>query len=271
MDRPLSGLPAATVVAAVKANWADFYAHVGRAPTAELSIGPSLSWLLTDVPDPFLNVVFRTDLPSDGLTEIVDGALRHFRSRHIARLSWWADSSGADPGHHLLSRGLTFHSSGTAMATDLRSVADTVPTPAGLVVVPVEDRTTLQPWVQVMSVGFGIPKEAEGRLLELFSSVAVEPPLQTYLALLDGRPVATSQLFVGAGAAGIYNVTCLPDARGRGIGAAVTRAPLQEARRQGCDLAILQASRLGYPVYRRLGFHDYGRIGTYQFVSNERS
>jgi GNAT superfamily N-acetyltransferase len=267
MDRPLSELPAATVVAAVKANWADFYSYVGRAPSAELSIGPHLSWLLTGVPDPFLNVVFRTDLPSEGLTDIVDDALHHFRSRHIARLSWWAEWSGADPSQHLLDRGLTFNSRGTAMAADLRSIADNVPAPAGLVITPVEDRTTLRPWVQVMSVGFGLPKEAESRLLELFSSVAPEPPLQTYLALSDGRPVATAQLFVGAGVAGIYNVTCLPDARGRGIGAAITRAPMQEARRQGCDLAILQASQLGYPVYRRLGFHDYGRIGTYQFKS----
>lgn len=269
MDRPLKELPAATVVAAVKANWANFYTHVGRAPAAELSIGPSLSWLLTGVPDPFLNVVFRTDLPSDGLTEIVDDVLSYFRSRHVARLSWWADWSGADPGQHLLDRGLTFHSRGTAMAADLRSVADNAPTPAGLIITRVESRTTLRPWIRVMSVGFGIPKEAESRLLELFSSVALEPPLQTYLAMLDGRPVATSQLFVGSGVAGIYNVTCLPAARGRGIGAAVTKAPMQEARRQGCDLAILQASQLGYPVYRRLGFHDYGRIGTYQFRSNE--
>jgi ribosomal protein S18 acetylase RimI-like enzyme len=269
MNLPVSELPAAEVVAAVKANWADFYAHVGRVPVAELSVGPHLSWLLTGVPDPFLNVVFRTDLPSDRVTEIVDEALRHFRSRHVARLSWWADWSGADPGQHLLRRGLTFDASGTAMAADLRSVDDTAPTPAGLVVAPVEDRTTLQRWIQVMSVGFGISKDAESRLLELFATVALEPPMQTYLALLDGRPVATSQLFVGAGVAGIYSVTCLPDARGRGIGTAVSRAPMLEASRQGCDLAVLQASPSGFPVYRRLGFHDYGRIGTYQFTLEE--
>ncbi len=85
--------------------------------------------------------------------------------------------------------------------------------------------------------------------------------------MLDGRPVATSQLFVGADVAGIYNVTCLPEARGRGIGAAVTRVPLLEARRQGYYLSILQASDLGYPVYRRLGFQDCGRLNTYQFRS----
>ena len=91
----------------------------------------------------------------------------------------------------------------------------------------------------------------------------------TYVATLDGRPVATSQLFVGAGVAGIYNVTCLPEARGQGIGRAITLAPLLEARRQGYATSILQASDLGYPVYRRLGFRDYGRLNAYQLHAGE--
>jgi GNAT superfamily N-acetyltransferase len=268
MDRSLSELPAAAVVAAVKANWAEFYTHLGRAPGAELSVGPHLSWLLTGVPDAFLNVVFRSDLPPDHASEIVDEALGHFRSRHVARLSWWVETPGGAQGRLLTSRGLTFNAGGTAMAADVRSIRNQVPPPAGLAIVPVEDRTALLPWIQVMRVGFGVSELAQGRLLELFAAVALEPPMHTYLAMLDGRPVATSQLFLGAGVAGIYNVTCLPAARGRGIGTAVTLAPLLEARRQGYDLSILQASDLGHPVYRRLGFQDYGRLHTFEFGSD---
>jgi hypothetical protein len=36
------------------------------------------------------------------------------------------------------------------------------------------------------------------------------------------------------------------------------------SRRRGCRTSILQASRMGYPVYRRLGFQDYGQLNTYQ-------
>lgn len=268
MDRSLSELPAAAAVAAVKANWAEFYTHLGRAPGAELSVGPHLSWLLTGVPDAFLNVVFRTDLPPDDPGEIVDEALGRFRSRHVARLSWWVETPGGDQGQLLVSRGLTFNPGGTAMAADVRPIRADVPPATGLKIVPVQDRAALQPWIQVMRVGFGLPELAQRRLLELFAAVALEPPMHTYLAMLDGRPVATAQLFVGAGVAGIYNVTCLPEARGRGIGTAVTRAALLEARRQGYDLSILQASDLGYPVYRRLGFQDYGRLNTYEFGSD---
>jgi GNAT superfamily N-acetyltransferase len=84
-------------------------------------------------------------------------------------------------------------------------------------------------------------------------------PFRTYLALLNGQPVATSQLFLSAGVTGIYNVTCLPEARGQGIGAAITLAPALAARGIGYRIGILQASDLGARVYRRLGFQDFGK------------
>lgn len=268
MDASLREPPAATVVEAIRANWAEFYTHLGRAPGSELSVGPHLSWLLTGVPDAFLNVVFRTDLPPDHSGEIVDEALDLFRSRRVARLSWWVKTAGTDVGRHLAGRGLRFDPGGTAMAADLRS-DDDGRMPAGLEIVLVQDQAVLRDWIDVMRIGFGLPDSSVQRLFELFAAVALAPPMHTYLATLEGRPVATSQLFVGAGVAGIYNVTCLPDARGRGIGGAVTRAPLREARRQGCGLGILQASDLGYPVYRRLGFRDYGRLNVYQLHSDD--
>jgi predicted acetyltransferase len=89
--------------------------------------------------------------------------------------------------------------------------------------------------------------------------------VRSYLALLNGQPVGTSQLFLSAGVAGIYNVTCLPEARHQGIGAALTLTALLEARIRGYRISILQASHLGYTVYRRLGFQDYGKLNTYQW------
>jgi ribosomal protein S18 acetylase RimI-like enzyme len=247
----------------IKANWSDFYTRLGRAPGADLSVGPHLSWLLTGVPDHFLNVVFRTDIPAVHADKILEDALSHFRASNCSRLSWWVDGPDSDVGRRLAARGLTFAAGATAMAADLGAVPDVVTVPAGIVIAPVDDEATLRGWIRVMRTGFGLPETAEPRLFEVFSAVALQPPFRTYLATLDGEAVATSQLFIGAGVAGVYNVTCLPEARGRGIGAAITHAALREARRQGVSLGILQASDLGYGVYRRLGFEDCGRLNVY--------
>ena len=120
------------------------------------------------------------------------------------------------------------------------------------------------------SVGFGISEFGERRFFELYVALGFERPVRSYLAVLNGLPVATSQLFLSAGVAGIYNVTCLPGARRQGIGAAVTLTALLEARRQGYRISILQASTLGYPVYRRLGFQDYGKLNFYEWKNETK-
>jgi ribosomal protein S18 acetylase RimI-like enzyme len=272
MDRagePASEAAGAEVVQAITANWAAFYRHLGRGAGVELADGEHLSWMLTGIPDAFLNVVFRTDVPPDRAEEVVDRALAHFRSSRIPVLSWLT------PGHAIGSllgrRGLTFERGPTAMAADLEVVPERVPAPPGLAIVEVADRASAESWVRVMAVGFGTPEDGQPRLLEVFAAADLAPPMSTYLALLDGRAVATSQLFLDGGVAGIYSVTCLPEARGQGIGAAVTFAALLAARRAGIRLAVLQASDLGYSVYRRLGFRDYGRIDEYRFTLDDHS
>lgn len=263
----LHELPAPDVRHAIRANWTEYYIHLGQAPGVELSEGPHLSWTLTGIPDPFLNVVFRTNLPRDEPAPVVDAALAHFRVKGISALSWLAPPP--DVASHLLSKGLMFSEGGRAMAADLAALPDTLPTSPGVAIVAVEDRAGFQSWIHVMRIGFGTPEAAEPNLLEVFAAIGSGPHMRTYLALLDGQPVATSQVLLAAGVAGIYQVTCLPGARGKGIGTAVTLAALLEARRRGFAIAILQASDLGYLVYRRLGFRDYGRLNEYRYSGEQ--
>jgi len=50
-----------------------------------------------------------------------------------------------------------------------------------------------------------------------------------------------------------------PEARGQGIGSAVTRRVVEDLRGRGCLSIALIASTLGRPVYERLGFRSIGR------------
>lgn len=58
--------------------------------------------------------------------------------------------------------------------------------------------------------------------------------------------------------AGIYLVATLTTARGRGLATEVMRGLLLDAHNRGRTVAVLQATELGYGVYRRVGMRDLG-------------
>jgi len=250
----------------IKANWENYHYCLGRSPSVELSVGKYLTWLVTNMPDHFMNLVVCTELPSEGIDELIENALTHFRSLNIKRLSWLTQEGvpAEEIKKHLESNGLIFKESfATEMAADLMTFRESISIPKHLTVVRVEDGETLKKWIHIASIGFGVPSDVENIWYEFFEEAACSLPFRTYLALLNGKPVATSQLFTSAGVAGIYNVTCIPEARGQGIGSAVVMTPLLDAREMGYRVGILQASSMGYNVYRRLGFQDFGKLSVY--------
>lgn len=80
------------------------------------------------------------------------------------------------------------------------------------------------------------------------------------LAHHEGRPVACASLWLAAGAGAAVGfigwVAALPDARGRGLAAACTVAATNRAFELGAEVASLQASPMGEPVYRGLGYEE---------------
>ena len=100
---------------------------------------------------------------------------------------------------------------------------------------------------------------------DIYAGLGIDPqaPLQHFLGMLDGEPVATSSFFVGAGVVSAQHVTTLESARRQGMGAAMTLAALHAARDQGHRVAVLISSSMAVDVYRRLGFKEYCAFDLY--------
>ncbi len=275
MKELLNALPGReSVKSAIKANWEAYHYCLARSPNVELSIGPYLTWLMTNLPDHFMNLVVCNQLPPEGIDDLVKSTLLHFRSMNIRKLSWLTHENvqSAEITKVLLAHGLTSRDAfATEMAVDLSLLPDCLSARPGLTIVPVDGEHTLKQWIHVASIGFRINESFEKVWFDFFADAIFDTRFRTYLALLDGKPVATSQLFLSEGIAGIYNVSCIPDARGQGIGSAVTLAALLEARQIGCRIGVLQASKEGYNVYRRLGFQDYGKLSVYLWENDHHS
>jgi GNAT superfamily N-acetyltransferase len=76
----------------------------------------------------------------------------------------------------------------------------------------------------------------------------------TFLAHLDGRPAAIAMTIVTRGVAGIYWVGVTEEARGRGLGWTLTATAVNAGFDLGAEVASLQASAMGKPIYERMGF-----------------
>jgi GNAT superfamily N-acetyltransferase len=127
----------------------------------------------------------------------------------------------------------------------------------------VSDRRSLDVWSQVLCDGFGAPRSFGEAFAEMAEAIGLDgdSPFRHYLARIDGQPVATCSLFLGAGVAGIYDVSTVPERRRAGVGAAITARAMRDARDAGYRMAILHASRQGLGMYRSLGFETICDIG----------
>ena len=81
-----------------------------------------------------------------------------------------------------------------------------------------------------------------------------------YVATLDSRPAAGMMTLDHQGDCFIAFVATHPDARGRGLATALMTRALLDARERGCTTTSLQATKMGQPVYDRLGYRDLGPI-----------
>ena len=259
----------AAVTEAIEANLSVLWRSYSHLPGAELHDRPHLLWVATNIPFPPFNGVVRAHLQPEAIAPTITSTLQHFAHRRVPML-WLIGPSTrpSDLGTHLIGSGLTHMADDPAMAIDLQTLPMDLHLPTGFTSQAVDDLGTLRTWC-----GFTDQTVVSEALFAWGQTLGFAPEREIvhFLGRLDGRPVATATLVLGGGVAGIYNVMTVPDAQRRGIGALMTVRPLAAARARGYRLGILQSSKMGYPLYRRLGFEEYCRIEIYHWSEEAES
>lgn len=89
------------------------------------------------------------------------------------------------------------------------------------------------------------------------------PNCVLYLGYADGEPVVSGLGWRTGRTVGVYSIATIESARRRGYGAAMTARVVSDGIVAGCDVAALQASEMGRPIYERLGFRTVVRYAAY--------
>jgi len=96
-----------------------------------------------------------------------------------------------------------------------------------------------------------------------------QPNLRTYFGAVEGETVGCAGAFIHGTDCEIVYVAVLPEGRGRGISGRLMARALEDALEQGFDTTTLQATKLGYPVYVKLGYADYGTLQMWERRESE--
>jgi ribosomal protein S18 acetylase RimI-like enzyme len=104
-------------------------------------------------------------------------------------------------------------------------------------------------YTRALAAGFEVPERMSGTLMG--GGVLDMPETTGYLA----GPDATGLLVQGSGVCLLLNIAVVPEARGHGLGRAMTARAIPDGFAAGADTAILISSAAGRALYESMGFH----------------
>jgi GNAT superfamily N-acetyltransferase len=254
-------------------NQIEWTLNFGRSLTAELYESPSLRWWVTNIPHPLLNGVISSRLSKNDLDETVRNTLGIFKARDVSTFNWWEypDNESRDLAVLLIEHNFAYEGGLPGMAVDLMSLPEEVSVPNGLMIQPVEDKERLEDWASASLNAYGFPETWKNDWFDLYAGLGFDLPMRNYVGYLNEEPVATAELYLAEGVAGVYVVGTIPRVRQMGIGTALTLAPLLEARSLGYRIGVLGATPMGEGVYRKLGFEEYCKLSHYSWKKETES
>ena len=195
------------------------------------------------------NSVFYED--AEGLSEALDELDRTYREAGVLAWTVWVPEGDTGAAEALEAAGHRLDATPRDMAMDLADLAEPAPDP-GLAAREEYDLATM---ARINEVAYGYPPGG-------FAAVeaARMSDFRTYFADLDGEPVSTLAIWAHGEDAVVAWVATLPEARGRGLSTRLLGRALADAREQGLRTTTLQSTKLGYPVYAKLGYRDLGSM-----------
>jgi hypothetical protein len=182
--------------------------------------------------------------------------------------TWWVGSSATPENlvDRLVSHGLRpddrpgYEPHATAMAT----VTAPPPAPTGVVARRIETWAEYEASIGVSAEGFGITAaelaDWRAAACERWAAEQAGAAVRTYLAWVDGDPVAVGRMLPGPCAGFLIGGTTIPAVRGRGAYRALVRARWEDAAAAGTPALVTQAGARSRPILEQLGFEAVAEI-----------
>jgi hypothetical protein len=204
--------------------------------------------------EPGWNVAQRFRFEPHEIDEVRAEIHGHVRRRGRTACSWGigthARPSGLVDGLHAL--GLV-DDEPTSLAIGMVLTEQPAAAPSDVEVLRVGSDDEFYEAERIAAIAFGGPEP-------LRRPYEPDPNNTTYLAYVDGKPVARGSAAFGEGGATLFGGSTLPEARGRGAYRALVAARWEDAVVRGTPVLVTQAGPMSRPILGRLGFRELCEI-----------
>ncbi len=238
-------------------NLAATWASLGRSSGAAVGGSDDCPFVATGIPAAFFNGVYAARPVADP-EGVVQEAIEFMFAHDVPWLLWvreGVDEALLDAGRRA---GLRDAGGPPGMVLPaLPPPAERSVPPEGFEVEVVADDAGIEIFADVAARGFEMPLEIVQRLVT--GETIADPDMIAVIGSVDAVPVSVALASRSGTTIGIYNVATPAEHRRHGYGEAITWAAIDAGAERGGDHAALQASELGAPVYRSMGFVDVGR------------
>jgi GNAT superfamily N-acetyltransferase len=196
----------------------------------------------------FFNTVLYTDAAA--MVDSIDALAAAYADAGIEAWTVWVPEADREVAEALEAAGHKLDATPRAMAARLGEL--TPPDPDPELEIREEADYELVSSLNEVAYGFG-----PGEFPVMQGNLSA---LRIYLGSIDGETMGCAGAFIRGSDCEIAFVAVLPEGRGRGISGRLMARALADAAEQGLETTTLQATKLGYPVYVKLGYADYGEL-----------
>jgi GNAT superfamily N-acetyltransferase len=197
--------------------------------------------------------VFNSVFYEDGerLVASLDRIAAAYDEAGVRAWTVWVPEADRDTATALEEAGHVFDAEPRAMAMELTELRPPGPDPS----IEIREELDMPEVARLNEITYGWPPGEFGAVAE-----AEIPGTHAYFASLDGETVGTVVAWDHGDDSEIAWVATLPEARGRGVSTQLMARALADARDRGRLTTTLVATKLGRPVYERVGYRDFGPI-----------
>ena len=253
---------------ALRANMCEFFRHISRSNPKEHFEDEHFTRWYTPFPHLWFSGVLASDLPTSNTSSFISDTIGYFHNKGVDTFTWWTAPhlNSSDWKAVLSKHNFGFYRSVPGLALDLHELNESMLAENGLEIRFVEDEESLRSWVKILVKCYDLAPDQESMTLEVWLKLGLDFPLRNYLGYYNGEPVSASSLFIGGGAAGVYGISTLPGARGKGFGSALTLRPLLDACEMGYRIGVLPPSEIGPTISRQLPNSQLCQVENYYLI-----